>query len=52
MLNFKCMGSSPEDDETPYTLNVKYALKCFTGLGPESSIPYRNKFRAEHAAVA
>lgn len=35
-----------------YMPNVKYALKCLTGLGPESSVPYTNELRVEHAAVA
>lgn len=41
-----------EDDGTTYMPNVKYALKCLTGLAPERSVPYTNEHRAEHAAVA
>lgn len=40
-----------EDDGTTYMLNVKYAFKCFIGLGPESSVPYRHEFGVEHTAV-
>lgn len=46
------MGICPEDDGSTYMSNVKYALKCFTGLGPESLVPYRNKLTVEHAAIA
>lgn len=35
-----------------YVPNVKYVIKCFTGLRPESSVPYRNEFRVHHAAMA
>lgn len=30
------MGISPEDDRIILMLNVNYALKCFTGIGPEA----------------
>lgn len=46
------MGICPDDDGSTYMPNVKYALKCITGLGPESLVPYRNKLTAEHAAIA